>query len=160
MKVIKAPNSYAGNYDKCIIFLAGSIEMGAAPDWQAEIAKEFEEEDVVFLNPRRDDWNKDAKQSITDPYFSEQVNWELDGIGAADSIVFYFAPGTMSPISLLELGLVIGDDCQHREKIFVCCPDGFWRKGNVEVVCDRAGVDVHNSLDELKLAMKKELGFK
>ena len=34
-------------------------------------------------------------------------------------------------------------------KLKVCCPEGFWRRGNVEVVCRRYHVPLFSSLDEL-----------
>jgi hypothetical protein len=40
----------------------------------------------------------------------------------------YLAPGTQSPVSLLELGL-----CARSGKLKVGCPEGFWRRGNVKV---------------------------
>jgi hypothetical protein len=55
----------------------------------------------------------------------------------------YFAPGTQAPITLLELGLVAPSG-----KLIVSCPDGFWRKGNVEIVCARFGVPVVDELEE------------
>jgi hypothetical protein len=33
-------------------------------------------------------------------------------------------------------------------KLLVCCPEGFWRKGNVEIVCARYGVPLVGELDE------------
>jgi hypothetical protein len=47
----------------------------------------------------------------------------------------YFDPNTLSPISLLELGL-------HAKsgKLIVCCPEGFYRKGNVDIVCQNFGI--------------------
>jgi hypothetical protein len=53
----------------------------------------------------------------------------------ADVIVLWFDPKTKSPISLLELGLHAQD-----EKMVVYCPEGFWRKGNVDIVCERHGI--------------------
>jgi hypothetical protein len=53
----------------------------------------------------------------------------------ADLIALYFDPKTKSPISLLELGLFA-----NSKKLVVCCPEGFWRKGNVDVVCERYGI--------------------
>jgi len=133
------------------IFLAGSIEMGKAEMWQQRVTNELQNEDVIILNPRRDDFNPNAKQEKTDPYFSEQVNWEQDAIEGADIVFFYFAPGTMSPISLLELGECIGlpDSCADDSRQFiVCCPQGYWRKGNIDIVCERNSIPVHESLDQ------------
>src|SRR6185436_15768358 len=87
------------------VFLAGSIEMGKAVDWQTELSGFFEKLNWNVFNPRRDDWDSSWKQEKTNLQFAEQVNWELNALEAATLIVMYFDPKTKSPISLLELGL-------------------------------------------------------
>ena len=50
MKVVKAPNQYSR--DTFSIFLAGSIEMGVAEDWQTQVTEQFAMyENVTILNP-------------------------------------------------------------------------------------------------------------
>jgi nucleoside 2-deoxyribosyltransferase len=127
------------------IFLAGSIEMNAAERWQEKIVQSFKSKNVSFFNPRRDDWNNAVVQSVEDPVFREQVNWELNGIMGSDLVVFYIDPATKSPITLAELGLVVG----LKKPAVVCCPDGFYRKGNVEIICDRFAIPQLNSLARL-----------
>lgn len=141
---IKAPQSY-DRYRRSV-FLAGSIEMGVADNWQARVTKSLEGQEILVLNPRRDDWDSSWTQSIADPQFREQVEWELRALEDATHILMYFDPNTKSPISLLELGL-------HAKsgKLIVCCPEGFWRKGNVEIVCKRYGVPMVDSFDGLTL---------
>ena len=39
------------------IFLAGSIEMGVAEDWQSYVAKRMEQFDCTIFNPRRTEWD-------------------------------------------------------------------------------------------------------
>ena len=57
------------------VFLAGSIEMGAAENWQDAITKDFEDyEDLIFLNPRRDSWDFSQEQSQQNPQFNYQAN--------------------------------------------------------------------------------------
>lgn len=70
----------------------------------------------------------------------------------ADVIVLFFQAGTMSPISLLELGM-------HAQsgKLLVCCPEGYWRRGNVQVVCHRSGVPLVGTKEELKQLMKEKV---
>jgi hypothetical protein len=31
----------------------------------------------------------------------------------------------------------------------VCCPEGFWRRGNVEMVCRRLRIPLFETLDDL-----------
>ena len=70
------------------VFLAGSIEMGLAGDWQAEVIA-----------------------------------------------------------ALAESG-----------KQVVCCPEGYWRKGNIEVVCARYRIPLVESLPELIEQIRSRLG--
>jgi hypothetical protein len=55
-----------------------------------------------------------------------------------------FLPDTKSPISLLELGLYASSG-----KMLVCCPEGFWRKGNVDIVCEKYNVRVFDNIKDL-----------
>jgi hypothetical protein len=127
------------------VFLAGSIEMGAAEHWQQRVVDALTHVgDIVILNPRRPDWDGTWRQEAADPRFLEQVSWELDMLEAADIVAMYLAPGTRSPVSLLELGL-----CARSGKLRVCCPPGYWRRGNVEAVCGRYGIPLFGALDEL-----------
>ncbi|WP_394832794.1 nucleoside 2-deoxyribosyltransferase domain-containing protein [Pendulispora rubella] len=134
------------------VFLAGSIEMGAAEDWQREFERGLGDTPAVILNPRRDDWDSSWKQSMSDPNLRAQVEWELDAQDAATCIAMYFAPTTKAPITLLELGLFA-----HTGKVIVCCPEGYWRKGNVDIVCARYGMPMVASLAELLAATRQRL---
>lgn len=105
MTEIKSP----GKLPKTV-FLAGSIEMGEAENWQERVAGELSDvPNLTILNPRRDDWDRSWVQSIADRQFREHA---------------------------------------RSGKVIVCCPDGFWRKGNVEVVCNRFGIPLSNDLDD------------
>jgi hypothetical protein len=141
---IQAPNDLINKIGYIKVFLAGSIEMGKAEDWQKKIVKTLSDKPFIFLNPRRNDWDSSWEQTIENPEFKLQVTWELTGLEMADVIVMYFDPETKSPISLLELGLHA-----RTKKLIVVCPEGFWRKGNVDVVCEKYGITQANSIDEL-----------
>jgi hypothetical protein len=134
-------------YEK-FIFLAGSIEMDKAEMWQERVIDLIKDDgvwEICIFNPRRRDWDSSWEQTIKNPHFKEQVNWELNSIEHSDTILFYFQPNTKSPISLLELGM-----CSNYvdKKIIVCCPDGFWRKGNVDIMCERMDIPVYTDLEE------------
>ncbi len=128
------------------LFLAGSIDMGKAVDWQKAVTEAFKDVPVTILNPRRDDWDSSWEQDIENEKFAEQVNWELDAQDEADYIVMFFDPEGQAPITLMELGLYAE---KKAGKMIVCCADGFWRKGNVQVVCDRFDIPMVETLDEL-----------
>lgn len=139
--------------DPIHLFLGGSIEMGAASLWQDEFTKLLGTRKVLVLNPRRDDWDSSWEQDKDNPEFLGQVTWELDGIENADVVVFYFDPNTKSPITLMELGIVAG---MRRGGVAVICPEGFWRKGNVDIVCERFGIEQYRDFEELIFCLDVE----
>lgn len=139
MNVINPPHRVFAEQQK-IIFLAGSIEMGTAQEWQQQTIDLFDtlvaeeaKEDYLILNPRRPDWDASWKQDYEDPQFYQQVKWELGSLQKAHYVLFYFDPATKSPVSMLELGA-------FHEKAIVVCPDGFWRKGNIDIFCEEFGI--------------------
>lgn len=149
---IKAPNKY-GSAPRPWVFLAGSIAMGKAADWQSEAALALSQ--YTVLNPRRDNWDSTWEQSIHDARFRQQVEWELEGLASASLTLFYFAPDTFAPISLFELGLQAG----RSQPAIVCCPPNFYRRGNVEIVCTRYSniLALVDSLEELISVAKERL---
>lgn len=149
---IQCPNDYS-HVTGPTVFMGGSIEMNKARNWQQELCREFERVDVTFLNPRRDDWDNKIVQSIDDPRFYEQVSWELKALGDADIIAFYFDPDTKSPVTLLELGAMVA----QKKNCIVCCPEGYWRKGNVDIYCEMHGVRVLSEFSELTEILRLEL---
>jgi len=150
--VYKPPEAIETYSKKFSIFLAGSIEMGVAENWQQKVERELRDFDIHIYNPRRDDWDSSWVQSIDNPQFFEQVRWELNCLERADLIIMYFDPKTLSPISLLELGLFA-----TRNNMIVICPEGFWRKGNVDIVCSLYEVEQYNTIDEALSVIKDEL---
>ncbi len=132
--------------EKLSVFLAGSIEMGVARDWQTEMIERIEDHASVIYNPRRADWNSSWVQSIEHADFNVQVNWELEMIEEADIVVIYFEESTKSPITLMELGFVAAT---KPENVIVCCPEDFWRKGNVDIMCERQGIEIISGDDPI-----------
>jgi hypothetical protein len=151
MNVLTPPQRMnAGN--QIVVFLAGSIEMGAAKEWQQQaidlfdsMIPEEQRSDYLILNPRRPDWDSSWKQEYEDPQFYQQVKWELKGLKEADYVLVYFDPATKSPISLLELGAFYN-------KAVVVCPEGFWRKGNIDIFCEEFNV---KQMPDLKSAVEQ-----
>ena len=134
------------------IFLAGSIEQDTADDWQDKVVSAFVRDPVVIYNPRRADWDASLTNEITEPVFEHQVMWELKYMNLADTIVMYFQPGTKSPITLLELGLHADSN-----KLVVCCPPGFWRRGNVDIICREYKIEEVESIDGLVEVVRRRM---
>jgi hypothetical protein len=149
--VVKAPAQYdPGNAIR--IFLGGSIDMGTAENWQDRLAKDlsgYSDEDLILLNPRRDDWDSSWVQDPTPgTQFYEQVEWELEQQEEAEGMVYYFAADSSSPITLLELGLF------SQSNAIVCCPKEFYRYGNVKMVCDRYNIVMVETYEEMVTFIK------
>lgn len=151
VKVFKAP-TVPGHLTGKSVFLAGSIDMGDAIDWQEEVTRALSGLDVAVFNPRRDDWDESWEQDISNPQFREQVEWELAHMDRCDVMCVYFDPKGKAPITLMELGLHARDD-----KVIVCCPEGYWRRGNVQVVCTRYGIPLVDDLPALISAVRERL---
>jgi len=133
------------DFSKKYVFLAGTIEMGKSEDWQSDITSFFTDRGWGVFNPRRDDWDSNWSQDFESPEFQQQVNWELNALDKSDYILIYFAPGTVSPISLYELGKY-----SLSNKISVVCPDGFFRKGNIEIGCFRDNIPFFDDMAGFK----------
>jgi len=132
--------------------------MGNAEDWQTKAIDYFRRvipigNSIDFYNPRRPDWDSSWVQDLNSPNFYEQVSWELDHLLAADFIYMYFDPSTQSPISLLELGMFANSG-----KMVVCCPNGFYRKGNVDIVCQKMQVPLFTNFEASLIALRNRIG--
>lgn len=142
-KIYKAPEEIPLQIDLKTVFLAGSIEMDKAVNWQKKCEELLQDQYVIF-NPRRNEWDSSWSQTIENDNFREQVNWELSALEKADIVIMYFAENTMSPISLLEFGLYT-----QSNKMKVVVEENFWRKGNIDIVCERYSVEQFKTLEEL-----------
>lgn len=140
------------------VFLAGSIDMGSARDWQKQFVSEFEPFPGSILNPRRDDWDSSWKQEDSDPKFREQVEWELDFMASADYVFMFISSESKAPITLLEFGYLAHS---FPSKLFVCVEEGFYRRGNIEVICRRQGIplfkDFKTAVETFKIKIASQL---
>lgn len=154
---VKAPNQIDIR-TKFTIFLGGSIEMGKAENWQERLKQDLSSysDALVLLNPRRDDWDSSWAQDPTPGTdFYNQVCWETamqDSM--SDLIVYYFAPGTVSPITLLELGCF---GSQSPNDVIVCCPREYFRYGNVAMFCGHQHIRMVETYDAFLHVIKQRL---
>lgn len=139
-RLIQSPDSIA-DLNGPSVFLAGTIDDGQSIDWQQALIAELHDWDVTLLNPRRAAWDASWVNSITDPQFKAQVAWELAALDAATWIWMYLAPGSLAPISMLELGLYA-----RSGKMIVICPEGFWKKGNVEMLAQHHHIPLYTDV--------------
>lgn len=157
VREVKPPQTDMSPYFGPAVFLAGSIEMGAAVDWQAKATAQLltVNEAGVILNPRRDDWDSSWEQKISNDQFYEQVLWEQQMIKFSDFVFFNFVAGTQSPITLLEFGQVV--EIKKPEQLVICCPDEFWRSGNVQIVAQLSGNHVYKDIDDAITILKRKV---
>jgi Nucleoside 2-deoxyribosyltransferase like len=132
------------------VFLAGSIEMGKAKFWQKKVDKALRDLPIAVYNPRRDDFDKNLRQRMDNPLFKQQLDWEKKYLEKSSVIAMYLQPGTVSPISLQELGLYA-----ESKKIIVCCPDGFGKKGNVEACCSAHNIVMIETYEEFVVEVRR-----
>ena len=159
VQVIYPTNKIPANEDQSTkLFLAGSIEQGKAEEWQSRMIEDLKsftsdvnieskntvKKKLTIFNPRRPDWNPNLPQEALNEVLRNQITWELDHLEMSDVICLYLDPKTTSPISLLELGLHM-----RSRKLLVCCPPGFYRKANIDITCQKYGVDVLNDYSTL-----------
>lgn len=160
---LKPPAMLIPSKDRFDIFLAGSIENGKAEQWQSAfrdaLKKMKPKLEVGLFNPRRDNWDaswtntpnnfKNKRLKEHNPQLIEQIEWELEHLEKAQLIVMYLQPGTISPISLLELGLFAKEVYRSEKQMIVLCPDGFHRQANVDVVCQYYDISIAKNMEEL-----------
>lgn len=156
--IIRSPNTSIDKNNRALsTFLAGSIENGKADPWHDNFArlvldKVMEKlpseaqstfDRVTFYNPRRSEW----KPEVNAGDLKTQIDWELERLlTAVGNVFFYFQEGTISPISLLELGLCLGSPTINN--VVIVCDPGYFRATNVEVTAGLFGVTVLDTLEE------------
>jgi len=124
------------------VFFAGTIDQGNSADWQSQLANTALFMKYNIFNPRRPNWDSSWDNDFENPHFFQQVNWELEAINQADIVIFYFAKDSKSPISLMELGYVVG----IKKKCICVCYSGFYRRGNIEVLCSKENIPLYYDL--------------
>jgi hypothetical protein len=144
MKYVEAPEIYDGKGQS--LFLAGGIT--DCPDWQADLVKLLENEDITLLNPRRKNF------PIHDPNAAlAQITWEHNHLKKASAISFWFPKETLCPIVLYELGAW----SMAHKPIYVGVHPEYQRKQDVEIqtVLARPEVIIAYSLEVLAGQIKE-----
>lgn len=151
-QIIHAPSEEAPRGLKSV-FLAGTTSKVDAADWREALSSSLSAHPVTIYNPLRADWDSTWREDIDFAPYREQVLWELDKQARADLVVVYFHPATQAPVSLLEFGL----SARVPGKVIAVCPEGYWKRGNVQVVCQKFGVEMLDDIGELGGAVVKKL---
>ncbi|KAK0708021.1 hypothetical protein B0H67DRAFT_648134 [Lasiosphaeris hirsuta] len=134
------------------VFLAGTTTQTSGPDWRGVLADALSHLPVTIFNPLRPDWDSSWRTEPSFTPYREQTEWELDMMERADVIVVYYGPNTDAPIALLEFGL-----CARQGKAIVACHRDFRKRGNVQIVSQRLGVEFLEDVDDLAAAAVRKL---
>ena len=151
-QIIYAPSDELPQFVKSV-FLAGTTSKVDTTDWRDALSTSLSDAPVTIYNPYRADWDRSWREDINFAPYREQVEWELEKQDQADIVVVYFHPDTQAPVSLLELGLC----ARVPGKAIVVCPEGYWKRGNVQIVCNKFGIEMVDTVDGLKEAIMKKL---
>jgi hypothetical protein len=154
VSVVVKPPTLLSTVDagRASVFLAGSIDLGQAINWQAQIERKLADLRVTVFNPRRDAWDASWPQNASFAPFREQVTWELDALDRADVVALFFADHSKAPISLLEFGLHA-----RSQRLVVYCSDKFYRFGNVQIVCERYGITLFTQQEDWFAAVRERV---
>lgn len=140
---VKAPTNYDATTGTSI-FLGGSIDQGEAENWQDKVARALDDLDVTILNPRRDDWDSSWEQSIDNPEFVQQVEWEIKAQEDADVLLYYFTKDSKSPVTMFEAGAWgTKGDC------VLCVEAGFYREANLQIYARHWKVPIYDNFDDM-----------
>lgn len=130
---------------KFSVFLAGSIGNELSVNWRFALQEKISDLDIYIFNPILENRLAIGMRGLS--------TWEMDGITIADVVVFNFLPGTLSQISLFELGLCSGTRTfmgpRGPENVIVLCPEEFSQKERVDIVCERFKLTQVSDLDSM-----------
>lgn len=143
-QIIHAPSEEPINGIKSV-FLAGTTTAVDNVDWREKLSASLFERPITIFNPNRPDWDSTWREDVTFAPYREQVLWELDKLAKADLVVVYFHPATLAPISLLEFGL----SAQIPDKVVAIAPEGYSKRANVQIVCQKFGIEFLDNIDKL-----------
>lgn len=107
---------------------------------------------VTVYAPFQPNWTAEWREDLDDASFRVQVGWELARQDGAAVVAVFFDARSQSPVSLLEFGL-----CARSGKAVVGCDRDFWKRGNVEAVCQRYGVPMADDVDGLVALVLEKL---
>ena len=140
---IDAPSNKKPIDNSVKVFLAGTIDADTgSEDWQHKICKKIEDTTdnkyrITIYNPRREEFPDSGSSEVR-----RQIKWEHKHMDDADLIVMNILEDSKSPISLMEIGMYA-----ESGKLVVFCKPGFYRYDNVQMVCKKYNVPLHNTND-------------
>jgi len=124
------------NDDKMLLFLAGSIDLELPGNWRKSVTSALEDY-FNFFDPTTLKYN-----SMKDAEWEEHIKWELEAMKSSDLVLINFLENSASPISLVELGLNTMNN-----KLIVVCPDNFYKRKYIQVLCEYYSTPIFSALN-------------
>ncbi|MBP9748921.1 nucleoside 2-deoxyribosyltransferase domain-containing protein [Patescibacteria group bacterium] len=119
MQRIDAPSDEQPRFPT--LFLAGGITN--CPNWQEDALTELADTNSTIFNPRRKTYPDDPAA------LRQQISWEYERLRSADAILFWFAPGSLNPITLFELGSAL----ERKQRLFIGADAGYSRIADLRI---------------------------
>lgn len=144
---IDAPSTRKPINGSLKVFIAGTIDCDkGSVDWQHDICRKItrvnnNKQSVTIYNPRREEFPDNGSAEVR-----RQIKWEHEHMDDADLIIMNILEDSQSPISLMEIGMYA-----QSGKLHVFCKKGFYRYDNVEMVCKKYHIPLHNTNDNDKI---------
>lgn len=85
-----------------VVYLGGNSR---GRDWRVDFLHRFEDEDVVFINPRRESY---ANPEEMPSEHAEQVLWERHALDKSDIALFWLGEGLANQAARVEIGFALG----------------------------------------------------
>ena len=127
------------------VFLSGSMDLRESVPWRSRFADELE--GFLIFDPTQIDFDDTWGTRFADQRFRGLVEWEVRAMLLSNLVAVNFCEHLQSPITLFELGLMATRGPDRR--VAVHCPERFWKKGRVEIVCAMFGIYQAASLEDL-----------
>lgn len=134
MKLIRSPDTQPLSNWKSI-FLAGGISN--CEDWQMELTDYLSDLNVTIVNPRRV-----GDLATTGEETKKQIEWEFNYLRRCSVVSFWFPKTSICPITLFELGRVLGTYIQDNITVIIGCDPEYTRLFDVQQQSGLEGCEV------------------
>ncbi len=124
-------------------FLAGSIDYKLITNWRKQVINILGK-DNNFFDPTNKNHDTLSKKEM-----KNHIEWELGALLLSDKIILNLLPHSLSPISLVELGLYVDSG-----KLIVICPKEFYKSEYVYTLCQKYNTPV---FEDITQALSKSL---
>lgn len=128
-----------------IFLLAGASEADGGSRWQETVAAFISKVGHIALSTRSRE-TPTGMPTFENPHFFQARSWELDALDLAEFVIFHLDSISRSPEGILELGYAAA---KFPQKVCVICPEGFWCKGLVDLLCYREDLMKYKSVEEM-----------